>query len=219
MKTISFILFLLLTISCSKSNTEEKWMYYYNQYFSGAGKTALDSAIFYIDEKMKENPEEKWSLYCYKLTCYSMLEEYDKALSTCFNDTIVIDERFPFLQNIFKEKFQAMKAHSENNFEERNYYLTEIMKTISIYLKQNGARMAELLDKQNTTEKVDGHIILLRDYYLCKTIVEGKDAALYSLDSLYNKYENMGCYDDLKDYINSSSESDDELMNFSMYFF
>lgn len=218
MKTISFILFILLIISCSKNNTEEKWMYYYNQYFSaGAGRTALDSAIFYIDEKMKDNPEENWSLYCYKLMAYSILREYDKALSTCFNDTIVIDGRFPFLQSIFKERFQAMKAHDDKNIEERDHYLMKIMETISNYMNQNGHEMAELMDKQNTTEKVDGHIILLRNYYFCKTIVDGKDAAIYSLDSLYNNYNNMGCYDDLKNYINNCSDySENELMNFSL---
>ena len=58
-------------------------MYYYDKYYSTADKAALDSALLYIDEEMKENPKEKWSLYCYKLTIYSIKEEYDKALSSC----------------------------------------------------------------------------------------------------------------------------------------
>ena len=125
-------------------------MYFYEQYFTTADKTALDSALVYIEEEMKENPKENWSLYCYKLSIYSIKEEYDKALSSCFNDTIVIDERFPFYQEIIKERFQAMKAQSLNDYEERNCYLKEIMQTIGNYMKQNGLEMANLLDKQKT---------------------------------------------------------------------
>ena len=183
-------------------------MYFYEQYFTTADKTALDSALVYIEEEMKENPKENWSLYCYKLSIYSIKEEYDKALSSCFNDTIVIDERFPFYQEIIKERFQAMKAQSLNDYEERNRYLTEIIQTIGNYMKQNGSEMANLLDKQKTKDPIDGHIALLLYYYQCKTIVEGKDAAFRSLDSLYAIHNDMGCHDVLYDLIENYTEDD-----------
>ena len=93
MRSAPIALILLFILSCANHGTgaKNKWMYYYDQYFTTADKTALDSALVYIEEEMKENPKEKWSLYCYKLGIFSIKEEYDKALSTCFNDTIVID--------------------------------------------------------------------------------------------------------------------------------
>ena len=189
-------------------------MYYYDKYYSTADKAALDTALLYIDEEMKENPKEKWSLYCYKLIIYSIKEEYDKALSSCFNDTIVIDERFPFYQEIIKEKFQAMKAQSLNDYEGRNRYLMEIMKTIGNYMKQNGLEMANLLDKQKTKDLLDGHITLLCNFFQCKAIVDGKEAAFHSLDSLYAIHNNMGCYDILFDLIDNNTE--DDLMQLSI---
>ena len=214
MKRTPIALILLFILSCANNGTgtKNKWMYYYDKYFSTTDKTALDSALLYIDEEMKENPKEKWSLCCYKLIIYSIKEEYDKALSSCFNDTIVIDERFPFYQEIIKEKFQAKKAQSLNDYEGRNRYLMEIMKTIGNYMKQNGLEMANLFDKQKTKDLKDGHFALLLNYYQCKAIVDGKEAAFHSLDSLYAIHKNMGCHDDLFDLIENYTE--DDLMEF-----
>lgn len=214
MKTIPFALLLMFIFSCTKESTKDKWMDYYNQYFLTADKASLDSALFYIDKEMKDDPEEKWVLYTYKLTIYSIQQEYDKALSTCFNDTVIIDERFPFFQQIIKERFLAMKAQYHHDDEERNHYLTEIMKTISNYMTQNGNEMANLLDKRKSKEQIDGHIILLRYYFQCKTIVDGKSASLLSLDSLYKTHQNMDCYDELHKLITDFSE--DELLQFSL---
>lgn len=213
MKRTCFALILLLIFSCTNNSTKKKWMYFYEQYYTKADKTALDSALLYIDEEIKENPKDKWSLYYYKLSIYSIKEEYDKALSSCFNDTIVIDGRFPFYQKILKERFQAMKAQSLHDYEGRNRYLMETMKTIGNYMKQNGSEMANLLNKQKTKDLKDGHIALLLHYFRCKAIVDGKDAAFNSLDSLYAIHKNMGCYDILFDLIDNNPE--DDLMSFS----
>lgn len=212
MKATPLSLIILFILSCANDSTKNKWMHYYDQYFSTTDMAALDSALWYINEEMKEKPEENWSLYYYKLTIYSIKEEYDKALSLCFNDTIVIDGRFPFYQKIIKERFQAMKAQSLNDYEQRNRYLMETMKTIGNYMKQNGIKMAKLLDKQKEKELTDGHITLLFYYYQCKTIVDGKNAALNSLDSLYTIHNNMGCYDILFDLIDNYTK--DDLMQF-----
>ena len=75
MKTIPFaliFLFAISCISCKNDNTKYKWRSYYDKYFSTADKTALDSALLYIDEEIKENPKDKWSVYCYKLSIYSI---------------------------------------------------------------------------------------------------------------------------------------------------
>ena len=213
MKRTSFALILLLIFSCTNNSTKKKWMYFYEQYFTTADKTALDSALVYIEEEMKENPKEEWSLYCYKLAIYSFKKEYDKALSSCFNDTIVIDERFPFFQEIIKERFKAMKAQSLNDYEERNRNLMEIMQTIGNYMKQNGSEMAKLLDKEKTKDLIDGCFALLCHYYQCKTIVDRKEEAFHSLDSLYAIHKNMGCYDYLYNLIDNCTE--DDLMSFS----
>ena len=215
MKRTFIALILLLILSCTNNSTKDKWMYYYDQYISTADKTALDSALFYIEEEMKGNPKNKWSLYGYQLMIYSIKEEYDKALSSCFNDTIVIDGRFPFYQKIIKERFQAMKAQSLHDFEGRNRYLMETMKTIGNYMKQNGLEMANALDKQKTTDLIDGHIALLNNFFQCKAIVDGKDAAFHSLDSLYAIHNNMGCYDTLYDMIENYTE--DDFMQFGIF--
>ena len=89
------------------------------------------------------------------------------------------------------------------------------MKTIGNYMKQNGMEMANALDKQKTTDLIDGHIVLLCIYYQCKAIVEGKDAALNSLDSLYNIHNNMGCYETLFDMIENYTE--DDFMRFEIF--
>ena len=215
MKKTLIALISLLIFSCTNNSTKEKWLYYYDKYLSKADNTALDSALFYIEEEIKKNPKDKWSLYGYQLMIYSIKEEYDKALSSCFNDTIVIDERFPFYQKIIKERFQAMKAQSQHDYEGRNRYLRETMKTIGNYMKQNGLEMADALDKQKTTDLIDGHIALLFNYYQCKAIVEGKNAALNSLDSLYNIHNNMGCYETLIDMIENYTEYD--FMRFGIF--
>lgn len=213
-RIIPFAILLMFIISCAKDGTKNKWMDYYNRYFSTADKASLDSALFYIDKEMKDDPEEKWLLYSYKLTIFSIQQEYDKALSTCFNDTVVIDERFPFFQQIIKERFLAMKAQYHHNDEERNHYLMETMKTIGNYMTHNGNEMASFLDKRKSKEQIDGHFILLRYYFLSKTIVDGKNATLLSLDSLYKIHQNMDCYDELHKLITDFSEED--LLQFSL---
>ena len=89
----------------------------------------------------------------------------------------------------------------------------EIMKTIGNYMKKDGLEMAKLLDKQKEKELVDGCFALLCHYFQCKTIVDGKSPAFYSLDSLYGIHNNMGYYDHLYNLIDNCTE--DDLMNFS----
>ena len=105
-----------------------------------------------------------------------------------------------------------MKAQSLHDYKERNRCLMEIMKTIGNYMKQNGLEMANLLDKQKTKDLKDGHLALLLNYFQCKAIVDGKEAAFHSLDSLYAIHKNMGCHDVLFDLIENNTE--DDLMQF-----
>ena len=76
MKRTPIAFILLLIFACTK----DKWMYNYDKYFSTADKTALDSALFYIEEEMRENPKNKWSLYGYQLMIYSIKKEYDPKI-------------------------------------------------------------------------------------------------------------------------------------------
>lgn len=165
--TIAYTATLLLTIGCNNivkeqnksllsSKCKEYNNYsadYYQKFYFKNDSAYLDSAMFVINEGLK-NCEDYYNLMSLrKLSILALKKDYNEALQ--FINTFDSEKfsELPYYQDIMTLRFKAMQAQNNNNWEEKDKNLLKITQEINKYLKINH-KSVDSICKINSLDKI-----------------------------------------------------------------
>lgn len=170
----------------------------------------LDTALALINKGLKGCDKYQGLFTIRKLGLFSLKKEYDLALSFIDSLDKKLFNDLPFYQKMLKNRFLAMKAQENNDYELRNSYLNSITDDINKYLISKKSEIDTLLVQKDINKILSNpNSTALTQYYYYKSIVDGKEKIE---EELNNKQKDINGNKDFFDYLKTSL--DEDFMNF-----
>jgi hypothetical protein len=166
----------------------------------------LDTALMYIDTAILNCNNHKKLFSLRKLSVYSIMQEYDKALM--FIDSI--DDNFikdlPYFKKLLKFRFLAMHSELNNDFARRDSCLNIILYDIDLLLNQNKTQVDSLLVLADVNLILSNSLSTsVTQYYYYKSIIFGIEPIVLEITE---KREKIRGNEDFFDYLKICLEED-----------